>query len=195
MTSRPTARCGSSGRTVPSTRSRRRSATGSVGPSSTRIRGSTRPGTRCSRIAPQRVRTLYRESIGPLGDPRAALAALADERIDVTAIDAYWWWLFERHDPIAASFRVIGETAICADAAAHLRAGARPLAGAAARRCARGCQSGAKCGCPSRRARHPAFRSGCARRLRSACRARSRRARSRISAAGVGETPEWGQDR
>ncbi len=54
---------------------------------------------------------LYRESIGPLGDPRSALVALADGRIDVTAIDAYWWWLFERHDPIAASFRVIGETA------------------------------------------------------------------------------------
>ena len=55
--------------------------------------------------------TLYRESVGPLGDPRAALAALADRRIDVTAIDAYWWWLFERHDPVAASFRIIGETA------------------------------------------------------------------------------------
>ena len=55
--------------------------------------------------------TLYRESVGPLGDPRAALAALTGERIDVTAIDAYWWWLLEQHDPIAASFRVIGETA------------------------------------------------------------------------------------
>src|SRR4029077_3056687 len=55
--------------------------------------------------------TLYRESVGPLGDPRAALAALADRRIDVTAIDAYWWWLVERHDPPAASFRVVGETA------------------------------------------------------------------------------------
>ena len=56
-------------------------------------------------------RTLFRESVGPLGDPRAALAALAGERIDVTAIDAYWWWLFERNDPLAASFRAIGETA------------------------------------------------------------------------------------
>jgi ABC-type phosphate/phosphonate transport system substrate-binding protein len=54
---------------------------------------------------------LYRESVGPLGDPRTALAALGDERIDVTAIDAYWWWLFQRHDPVAAlSYRVIGET-------------------------------------------------------------------------------------
>jgi ABC-type phosphate/phosphonate transport system substrate-binding protein len=55
--------------------------------------------------------SLYRESLGPLGDPRAALAALADARIDVTAIDAYWWWLLERHDPSsAAAYRVIGET-------------------------------------------------------------------------------------
>jgi ABC-type phosphate/phosphonate transport system substrate-binding protein len=55
---------------------------------------------------------LYRESIGPLGDPRSALAALTDRRIDVTAIDAYWWWLLERHDPRAArAFRSIGETA------------------------------------------------------------------------------------
>ena len=111
LTSRPIARCGSFERTAPSTRSRRRSATGSAGPSSTRIRVSTRPGMRSSRIVPPRVVTLYRESVGPLGDPRAALDALADERIDVTAIDSYWWWLFERHDPAAASFRVIGETA------------------------------------------------------------------------------------
>lgn len=56
--------------------------------------------------------TLYRESVGPLGDPHAALAALAEERIDVTAIDAYWWWLFERRDRTgAATYRVIGETA------------------------------------------------------------------------------------
>ena len=56
--------------------------------------------------------SLYRESVGPLGDPRAALQALGAERIDVTAIDAYWWWLLERHDTLAlASYRVIGETA------------------------------------------------------------------------------------
>jgi ABC-type phosphate/phosphonate transport system substrate-binding protein len=56
--------------------------------------------------------SLYRESIGPLGDPRAALSALDDERIEVTAIDAYWWWLLQRHDPAAAvSYRAIGETA------------------------------------------------------------------------------------
>ncbi len=55
---------------------------------------------------------LYRESVGPLGDPRAALAALDEGRIDVTAIDAYWWWLLERHDAAtAASYRAIGETA------------------------------------------------------------------------------------
>lgn len=55
---------------------------------------------------------LYRESVGPLGHPRAALAALADERIDVVAVDAYWWWLLQRHDPdAAAGLRAIGETA------------------------------------------------------------------------------------
>jgi len=55
---------------------------------------------------------LYRESVGPLGHPRAALAALAEGRIDVVALDAYWWWLLERHDPAAASgFRTIGDTA------------------------------------------------------------------------------------
>ena len=56
--------------------------------------------------------TLYRESIGPLGHPRGALAALADGRVDVTAVDAYWWWLLNRHDaPTASTFRAIGETA------------------------------------------------------------------------------------
>jgi ABC-type phosphate/phosphonate transport system substrate-binding protein len=55
---------------------------------------------------------LYRESVGPLGDPRAALEALDEGRIDVTAIDAYWWWLLERYDAAtAASYRVVGETA------------------------------------------------------------------------------------
>src|SRR4030095_388456 len=35
-----------------------------------------------------------------------------ENRIDVTATDAYWWWLLERHDPQAArSYRAIGETA------------------------------------------------------------------------------------
>src|SRR6185295_3020510 len=46
---------------------------------------------------------VYRESIGPLGHPRGALAALADARIDVTALDAYWWWLLQRHDAATAS--------------------------------------------------------------------------------------------
>ena len=56
--------------------------------------------------------SLYRESVGPLGDPRSALAALTEDRIDVTAIDAYWWRLLERHDTRAArSYRAIGETA------------------------------------------------------------------------------------
>ena len=55
---------------------------------------------------------LYRESVGPLGHPRGALAALADARIDVTAIDAYWWYLLQRHDAtLAARFRAIGSTA------------------------------------------------------------------------------------
>jgi len=55
---------------------------------------------------------LYRESVGPFGHPRAALAALADDRIDVVALDAYWWWLLQRHDPeAAAGVRAIGETA------------------------------------------------------------------------------------
>jgi ABC-type phosphate/phosphonate transport system substrate-binding protein len=54
---------------------------------------------------------LYRESVGPLGHPRAALAALADARIDVTAIDAYWWYLLQKHDTtLAAQFRAIGTT-------------------------------------------------------------------------------------
>ena len=55
---------------------------------------------------------LFGESVGPLGDPRSALTALGAGRIDVIAIDAYWWWLLERHDPAAArSYRTIGETA------------------------------------------------------------------------------------
>ena len=54
---------------------------------------------------------LYRESIGPLEHPRGALRALADSRIDVTALDAWWWWLLGRYDAATASlFRVIGET-------------------------------------------------------------------------------------
>lgn len=55
--------------------------------------------------------TLYRESIGPLGHPRGVFAALSEARIDVTAIDAYWWWLLQQHDPaFAVAFRAIGET-------------------------------------------------------------------------------------
>lgn len=54
---------------------------------------------------------LYRESVGPLGHPRAALAALAAGRIDVVALDAYWWWLLCQHDASTARvFRAIGET-------------------------------------------------------------------------------------
>ena len=56
-------------------------------------------------------RQLHREWVGPLGHPRGALAALADARIDVTAIDAYWWYLLQRHDStLAARFRAIGST-------------------------------------------------------------------------------------
>ena len=56
-------------------------------------------------------RALYQQSIGPLEHPRRALRALADGRIDVTALDAYWWWLLQRYDPDTASaFRAIGET-------------------------------------------------------------------------------------
>lgn len=55
---------------------------------------------------------LYRESVGPLEHPRAALRALADKRIDVLALDAYWWWLLQRHDPAAAvGFRAVATTA------------------------------------------------------------------------------------
>ena len=54
---------------------------------------------------------LYRESVGPLGHPRGAHAALAEARNDVTAIDAYWWYLLQRHDAtLAARFRAIGTT-------------------------------------------------------------------------------------
>jgi ABC-type phosphate/phosphonate transport system substrate-binding protein len=54
---------------------------------------------------------LYRASVGPLGHPRGALAALADARIDVTAVDAYWWYLLQGHDAtLAARFRAIGTT-------------------------------------------------------------------------------------
>jgi ABC-type phosphate/phosphonate transport system substrate-binding protein len=73
---------------------------------------------------------LFRASVGPLGHPRAALAALRDGRIDVTAIDAYWWWLLRRHDAgTAAQFREVGGT----DAAPMpplIRAAALPDAGA-----------------------------------------------------------------
>jgi ABC-type phosphate/phosphonate transport system substrate-binding protein len=55
---------------------------------------------------------LYRKSAGPLRHPRGALAALGDDRIDVTALDSYWWSLLQRHDPATASrFRAIGVTA------------------------------------------------------------------------------------
>ncbi len=55
---------------------------------------------------------LFTESVGPLGHPRAALTALGDARVDVIAIDAYWWWLLQRHDAETASrFRSIGDTA------------------------------------------------------------------------------------
>ena len=54
---------------------------------------------------------LYRESIGPLKHPRGALAALADARIDVTAIDSWWWWLLQRYEaPTANRFRTIAQT-------------------------------------------------------------------------------------
>jgi len=54
---------------------------------------------------------LYRESVGPLGDLRSALQALDAGRIDIVAIDAYWWWLLQKHATAAAApFRAIGET-------------------------------------------------------------------------------------
>jgi ABC-type phosphate/phosphonate transport system substrate-binding protein len=54
---------------------------------------------------------LFRESVGRLGHPRAALEALAENRIDVVALDAYWWLLLARFDPATATrFRAIGET-------------------------------------------------------------------------------------
>jgi len=55
---------------------------------------------------------LYSTSIGPLHHPRGALAALGEDRIDTTAVDAYWWSLLQRHDAAtAARFRPIGVTA------------------------------------------------------------------------------------
>jgi ABC-type phosphate/phosphonate transport system substrate-binding protein len=54
---------------------------------------------------------LYRQSIGPLEHPRGALQALADGRVDVVALDAWWWWLLGRHDAVTATgLRVIDET-------------------------------------------------------------------------------------
>jgi ABC-type phosphate/phosphonate transport system substrate-binding protein len=54
---------------------------------------------------------LYRASIGPLEHPRAAVAALVAGQADVVAIDAYWWALLERHDPLEARrIRSIGTT-------------------------------------------------------------------------------------
>src|SRR5206468_1274005 len=34
---------------------------------------------------------LYSASVGPLGSPRAALAALAAAHSDIIALDGYWW--------------------------------------------------------------------------------------------------------
>ena len=54
---------------------------------------------------------LFSASVGPLLHPRGALTALGDDRIDVTAVDAYWWSLLQRHDgATAARFRPIGAT-------------------------------------------------------------------------------------
>ena len=54
---------------------------------------------------------LYRASIGPLHHPRGVLAALAEDRIDTTAVDAYWWSLLQRHDAATASrLRSVGTT-------------------------------------------------------------------------------------
>jgi ABC-type phosphate/phosphonate transport system substrate-binding protein len=59
---------------------------------------------------PKRPR-LFRESVGPLHHPRGALEALGDDRIDVTAVDSYWWTLLQRHDAATASrFRSVGVT-------------------------------------------------------------------------------------
>ena len=54
---------------------------------------------------------LFRKSVGPLEHPRGALRALADRRIDVIALDAWWWWLFERYEPETAhALRPVGQT-------------------------------------------------------------------------------------
>jgi len=54
---------------------------------------------------------LFGASVGPLHHPRGALAALGDDRIDVTAVDSHWWSLLQRHDaPTASRFRAIGMT-------------------------------------------------------------------------------------
>ena len=146
-----------------STRSPRHLGTGSAGWRNTRTRASTHRAMRCSRTAHRRRPHLYRESIGPLGHPRGALAALADARIDVTAVDAYWWWLLQRHDAATANaFRAIGETP---------GAPMPPLVSAAgfsdvvAQRLTAACSACTRIASdlPSRRARHPAVCRRCAR--------------------------------
>jgi len=55
---------------------------------------------------------LFGAAVGPLHHPRGVLAALGADRIDVTAVDAYWWSLLQRHDAATASrFRPVGVTA------------------------------------------------------------------------------------
>ena len=55
---------------------------------------------------------LFGEAVGQLHHPRGVLAALGDDRIDVTAVDARWWSLLQRHDAATASrFRPVGVTA------------------------------------------------------------------------------------
>jgi hypothetical protein len=68
--------------------------------------------------------------VGPLGHPRGALAALADARIDVTAIDAYWWYPLQRHDATLAARFAPSARLRRADAAARVRC-AFPRIGAA----------------------------------------------------------------
>ena len=54
---------------------------------------------------------VFRESIGPLGNPRKSLEALQEGKVDVVALDSYYLDLARRHDPaLVENSTVIGHT-------------------------------------------------------------------------------------
>ena len=184
------ARSGSSAPTARSIRSSRRSVIGSAGPSSIRIRASTRRGMRCSRIGRQTRPRLYRESVGPLGHPRAALAALAEGRIDVNGdrcvlVVAAAAPRPRRHRTGSRHRR----NGCRADAAAHLRRRSRPVVGRpdSSPRW-KALHEIHKRGDAPRGARHQALRAGRARRLRTARRVGATRVQRGLPGAGLGVT-------